>query len=179
MSGKIQIKCKGAININPMELVEFQGDLKSLSQQNYERLKRQILKQGFSFPQSVWKDPSDDLYKVLDGHQRLRVIKKMISEGYECETVPCSLVEAKDKKEAKRKLLSAAATYGSLESQGLYEFINDAEIAVEELVEDFNFPEIDFPKFNQEFFGEVEINEKEIDENLETHTECPKCGYEW
>ena len=26
---------------------------------------------------------------------------------------------------------------------------------------------------------EEEINEKEVDENMETENECPKCGYKW
>ncbi len=27
--------------------------------------------------------------------------------------------------------------------------------------------------------GEVEINEKELDENISTDKECPSCGYKW
>jgi len=30
-----------------------------------------------------------------------------------------------------------------------------------------------------EFHIEEEINEKEVDENMETENECPKCGYKW
>jgi DNA modification methylase len=160
-----------------MELVEFQGNLKSLSQQNYERLKRSILDLGFSDPFNVWKDPKDGLWKVLSGTQRLRTIKKMISEGYKCETVPCNLVEAKDKKEAKRKLLAAAATYGSLESQGLYEFMTEAEIELDELVQDFNFPEIDFPDFQEEFFTDTKTDDPEEDIVPETpEIPCTKIG---
>ncbi len=89
------------------------------------------------------------------------------------------MVEAKDKKEAKRKLLSAAATYGSLESQGLYEFMQDAEIAMDELVEDFNFSEIDFPDFQKEFFEEIkpgtEDEQGKLDELQMVIMECPHC----
>ncbi len=46
-------------------------------------------------------------------------------------------------------------------------------------------PDFDFDLFGIEDF-EVKgvdtlppINEKELDENLETDTECPSCGYKW
>ncbi len=27
--------------------------------------------------------------------------------------------------------------------------------------------------------GEIDINEKELDENISTDKECPSCGYKW
>jgi len=28
-------------------------------------------------------------------------------------------------------------------------------------------------------YENIKINEKEVDENIETKNECPKCGYKW
>lgn len=149
---EILIKCEGAIVLKPQEIVEFQGELKELTVQRYEQLKKSILTLGFSFPENVWLDPQTSKWMCLDGHQRLRTIKKMIEEGYSCESLPCSIVHADNQKQAKRKLLAAASQFGAVTGAGLYEFMSEADMDFKELTENFNFPEIDFPKFQEEFF---------------------------
>ena len=60
--------------------------------------------------------------------------------------------------------------------------MNDAQLEFADIENSFNFPEIDMDKFKQEYFEELiedNIKEKEIDENIETKQECPKCGYKW
>ena len=38
---------------------------------------------------------------------------------------------------------------------------------------------LELPDIEMDVDPEEEINEKEVDENMETENECPKCGYKW
>jgi len=159
----VRIACEGADKLELSQLTEFQGDLKSLSIDNHERLKREIIDRGFSFPFFVWRNK--DKNYLLDGHQRFKTLKAMqSSEGYKIPPIPVVYVEAKNKKEAKQKLLSVASQYGKIETQGLYEFASEAEMTLDELKDNFSFPDVDFAKFEAEFFGNGEASDDDKDE---------------
>jgi DNA modification methylase len=152
MERTIQIACQGALTLPHTELVPFQGSLKSLSEEDYVKLKTEITERGFSEPISVWQ--SDGKNFILNGHQRLRTIQQMLAEGWEVPPLPVSLIFADSYKEAKHKCLSLASQYGKVEGEGLYEFIMDAELDVEAVFDSFRFPEIDFEDFKAEYFDE-------------------------
>lgn len=44
---------------------------------------------------------------------------------------------------------------------------------------DFDIDLLGLKDFTIDPHGEVSINEKELDENLNTDHECPSCGYKW
>lgn len=176
----INIKCKGHTSINVSELKPFQGNLKDLSESNYNKLKGEILRLGFSEPVSVWIHSG--ISYVINGHQRVRTIGRMIEEGYSCDDLPCNLIEAKDKKEAKQKILALTSQYGNMTTDGLYEFLSESGIDVAEIEDNFNFPEIDAALFKKNFFDDLSPDAKEareIDDKFKLEHECPKCGYEW
>lgn len=147
---QIRIACTGAAAIDPAKLKDFQGSLKSLTNEDYLRLRKQVEDLGFSEPISVWRRGKENF--ILNGHQRLRTIMKMMEEGWACPPLPVSIIQAKTKHEAKRKLLALTSQYGKIERQGLYEFLQDTDIKPEELFENFRFPDIDLPSFTEEFF---------------------------
>lgn len=162
MSKQIRVECEGATTVPYQKLLPLQGNLKSLSKQDYERLRDEIVADGFSEPISAWKTKKGLL--VLNGHQRLRTVKNMVEkEGYKCPEIPISLVKAKDEKQARRKLLSMASQYGKVEKDGLYEFIHESDMQVEDVIANFRLPEIDLQKFADEYF---EIPNEEVDLNL-------------
>src|SRR6188474_842360 len=99
----IEIKCRAAVNLDLSELVPLQGDLKELTDANFEKLKRSILKHGINFPFFIWQ--SDGTNYILDGTQRDRVLNAMTDEGYEVPPLPCAIIEAKNRKEAAEKIL--------------------------------------------------------------------------
>lgn len=157
---KVKIACRGAEKIPIDTLIEFQGELKSLSAEEYQKAKRGFLELGFSEPISVWMDPSDSQPKILNGHQRLRVLKKMREEGFEIPTdIPVSIVEADSFEQAKRKVLALAQQLGKIEKQGLREFMADANLTVDELEALFRFPEVHMNQFRSEFFDEKKTSE--------------------
>ncbi len=77
----IQMTCRGNAWLKPDELEQFQGNLKTLSEQNYQKLKTAIAdpKIGFSFPIFVWRSKNRNY--IIDGHQRLITIRRMLKEG--------------------------------------------------------------------------------------------------
>jgi site-specific DNA-methyltransferase (adenine-specific) len=164
----ISISCEGSDTLPFARITPFQGDLKDLSEENYNKLKREILTNGFAEPISVWKNNGHNY--CLNGHQRLRVITQMVmKEGYACPPLPINWVEAKDEAAAKRIVLALTSQYGAMTDQGLYEFMSEAGINANELIDSFNFPEIDMDKFQAEYFKDLlppEIDEiPEIDES--------------
>lgn len=162
---EIKITCDTKLYLPLENILDFQGELKSLSSTNYERLKKQILEQGFSAPIFVWKN--DAKYYCLDGTQRRLVLNKLKGEGYKVPDLPCVEIFAKTKTEAKKKLLSYVSQFGKVESQGLYEFIIEAEIPIEDMA-DFEIPEIDMDEFKAEYFTEVaEVSFPEIQDTGE------------
>lgn len=170
----IEIKCLGHVNLDYTSFIPFQGNLKELSKQNYERLKKSILSFGFSEPFNIWQQEEKNY--ILGGHQRLRAIKQMVEqEGYSCPPLPCNLIEAKDEKEAKKKVLALTSQFGEITPEGLYEFMNEAEIDFEEIEASFRFPEVNFDNFKAEYF---ESEDEETDGQQIQKTKsviCPNC----
>lgn len=174
----ISIRCKGSMELGLDNIHEFQGDLKDLSVENYEKLKHIIEKHGYSFATHVWKNPEDGKWMTLDGHQRTRVLKKMRDEGYFVPALPVVEVQADSWKQAKEKVLAGTSQFGEMTDQGLYEFMNVAGID-SSFLNGLRFPELDIEKWKDGY--EIENTSGELD--LSTFNnfkhQCPKCGFEW
>lgn len=166
----LKISCKGATTLPLDSLIEFQGNLKPLSKENFAKLRRTIERKGFSFPASIWQAPDGKNY-ILDGHQRLRVVRTLADEGWVIPEIPVNLCEADNLKDAKERLLAAASQYGTVEGQGLYELAMEHDLDIDLLTEETHFPEIDFDRWRTEYFDcETESN-KSVD-----YEYCPTCG---
>ncbi len=133
----IKIKCKAAATISLEQLREFQGNLKSLSPKNSEKLRQNILKYGFSAPIFVWQKEEEKY--ILDGKQRMTVLLELKKEGYEIPPLPVAYIEADSWKEAKKKLLTITSQFGKIEKEGLEEFLLDADILKDEIIDDVDF----------------------------------------
>lgn len=140
---KLKIKCTGADTIDVNELQDFQGDLKTLSDVNMEKLQKSLMELGFCDPFNVWVDPNGVKY-ILDGHQRRKVILNIIQDGVKVPPLPINYVEADNMKDAKKKVLAFTSQFGEMSLDGLTEFCNDADLEFEEMLGDFSFPEVDF-----------------------------------
>lgn len=146
----IRIECEGSALINLNQLTPLQGDLKSLSEENYARLKKVILELGFSAPFHVWVN--DNVPYILDGTQRFRTLTRMADEGFKIPPLPINEIQAKTKKEAMRKLLALASQYGRVEGQGLYEFLTMAELDIADVMMENSFPDINLDHFAAEYY---------------------------
>jgi len=153
---EILINCSSKNSLSLDDLTIFQGNLKDLSDANYEKIKKSILDHGIISPWHIWNNK--DKFNILDATQRTRALLKMRDEGYKIPKVPVVFITAKSIAEAKRMVLALTSQYGNMTHDGLHEFINEAGISFDELKESFEFPEIDLAKFEAEFFESTDGN---------------------
>ena len=172
----VVVTCQGAAMLDLNDLEPLQGNLKSLSVENFERLKASILKHGFTFPFSVWRD--GDTNYVLDGHQRDRVLEKMREEGYVIPPLPVVYIEASSKKQAAEKILLNSSQYGKMSEETLYEFIHAFELedGWAETSAILDLPRIDVSEFTKGWMKE-NINAEASMDVEEKDFSCPRCGF--
>ena len=149
--GKIKITCDGSDYVDFKTLVPFQGDLKTITDENLGKLKKSIIKYGFTVPAFIWKHERKKY--IIDAHQRLKALESLFSEGYEIPDIPVVYIQAKDEQEAKEKLLHVTSQYGEFTEDGFANFILDAGLDISDLdirltSEEFNItiPEEEYDK---------------------------------
>ncbi len=139
------------LSLDLTEIDIFQGDLKTLSKVNFEKLRKEILETGYAFAMHVWQEPKSNRWKLVDGTQRFKTLTHLVTkEGYECDLLPVVPVAADDFKQAKRRVLQGTSQYGEMTGDGLYEFMSEAELGFDEL-DAFRLPDIDIEDFREEF----------------------------
>lgn len=154
MGNTVQIAYGDPVELDISELQHFQGNLKTLTTENYNKLRKEIADTGFSFVIHSWQNPKDKKWYTCDGHQRLRTLTKMREEGWQVPKLKCIPVHAKDEKQAKRRVLQGTSQFGEITSEGLYEFLSESDLEFSDVQESFRFPEVDFDSFEQEYFTE-------------------------
>jgi hypothetical protein len=172
----VQVKCSAAVNVPLADLTPLQGDLKQLSNTNFEKLKRSILKHGITFPFFVWQ--SGGANYILDGTQRDRVLVQMASEGYKVPPLPCALIEAKDRKEAAEKILLISSSYGKITNNSLEQFLSENDLVLPDLNDELELTDIDL-----NFFRDADFQPSDADEqgrlDRKNPITCPNCGHEF
>jgi len=172
----VQIRCAAAVNIDLAKLTPLQGELKELSDVNFEKLKQSILKHGITFPFFIWQ--SEGKNYILDGTQRDRVLKRMSDEGYGIPLLPCALIQAKDRKEAAEKILLISSQYGKMTNNSLEDFLAENDLDLSELQNELELPSIDL-----EFFRDSDFEPSTADDqgrlDKKNPVQCPECGHEF
>ena len=171
MAKEIKITCECQHSMTVEQLQAFQGKLKSIDSEAFDKLKASIVKYGFSFPIFVWND------QILDGHQRLAAVKKLIDEGYtlKADLLPVVPIQAKDRKEAAEKLLLINSRYAKIDQDGFDFFVQDFDIDVADMSGLLDIPEIDFDVEEEEFKGNTDPDDvPEVEE-----TPVTKMGDIW
>ena len=151
----------------------FQGEAKDLSLENFEKLRRVLIKEGFSFSCHAWHDEGKDW--LIDGHQRISVLRALKGEGYKIPKVSCTFISAKNGLEAKKLVLAAISQYGKLNKHGLEAFIGQDDIDFS----DFDFPDFDFGHEEEEPQATDSSQELSSDDFDKFDNQCPKCGFEF
>ncbi len=168
----IRVTCHAA-DILPIDaLLEFQGELKRITKDNLDKLKRSILKHGFTAPIFVWQGVDNH---ILDGHQRLKALIELRREGYNIPLLPVAYIDADDEKHAREKLLYITSQYGDFSTEGIQSFAEGLDIDFGEM----RFTGGDFYITASDF--ELPEDNADIDEDsfTDTDNECPKCGFKW
>lgn len=156
------------------ELNATQGDLKFLSKENYDKLKRNIEKHGFDIPVTVWVDSQGEKW-LLDGHQRKHVLE---TEQW-FDPIPYLVIKAANMATAAERLLAITSQYGTITQEGLDEYIAKFEMPEMEIAELTNFDSIFNFTIEKEPEPEFEPEEKPEDNRLDKLNEiqCPECGF--
>src|SRR6266498_719707 len=172
----IAIRCTAAVNLELSELKPLQGGLKELSDANFEKLKRSILKHGITFPFFIWQSEGDNY--ILDGTQRDRVLTRMGKDGFEIPRLPCALIQAKDKKDAAEKILLISSQYGKMTNNSLEDFPAENDLDLPELQDELELPSINLEYFRDADFQAVSAEEQgRLDKK--NPVICPECGHEF
>lgn len=128
---EIEIKCTGTDIVPFRQLKDFQGDLKTITDDNLEKLKNSIINNGFCAPVFVWKNK--DKNYLIDGHQRLKALNSLFADGYTIPDIPIVYITADNKKDAKKKLLYISSQYGQFTIDGYADFALDIDVDFNDL----------------------------------------------
>jgi len=140
----ISVRCQGADLLSLSLLNPLQGDLKELSEARKNKLKNSLIEKGFWFPFFVWKCDQENKIYYIDGHQRDKVLPELEAEGYELpEKYPVVFIEAKNKMEAIEAILLQTSQYGIVDSEELYNIVNENELDLKRLENLLEIPGID------------------------------------
>jgi len=163
----IQIKCTGELLLPWKELINIQGDLKSLSEANFEKGKRRILEKGFKAPFFVWfqtngrKKPVNTM-KILDGTQRTRFLQGLVDDGHSVpDLLPADSVFAEAEKEAKDDLLGFISQYGKVDDEKLYEYVETNDFEWDELRNTIDIPDMNMGAFTQSYYRDMDLEDVE------------------
>jgi len=126
------------LTVSYEKLEDLQGDLKTLPEENLEKLKRSIRQFGFKIPKFVWIDRGH--YFLLDGHQTKKALESLEAEGYTIPEVPYAEVKAKGRQEAAKILLEINSRYGEYNPNT--SFFEDFDIDLD-FIKDIKIPELD------------------------------------
>lgn len=162
------------IEIDPKKLVLLPIDKLSPNPKNrnkhskeqIDRLCDIIKYQGFRQPIIV----SNRTGFIAAGHGRLLAAQKL---GMTQVPVLYQDFESEEQEYAFHVSDNSIASWAELDLAGINADIGD-------LGPDFDLELLGIKDFTVDVADkEVEINEKELDENIETNQECPSCGYKW
>jgi len=133
----------------------------------YQDIKRSIVEFTLVEPLVINKDMT-----VIGGHQRLKVLKDL-----QYKEVPCIVVDL-DKQKEKMLNISLNKISGDWDRVKIKDLLLELDTGEYDITLT-GWGEQEIEDLMTEFHIEEEINEKEVDENMETENECPKCGYKW
>jgi len=138
---KISIACEGAEKLSLDGFTDFQEGLKNRTEGDIVKILRSVRDLGFSFPFFYWR--SGDTRYVLDGHGRLIALQIFRQLGGQVPPLPACRVDAKDIDDAKQKLLRLNSRYGTIDLDGLRDFVDGLEVNVDDLeLPDINIEDI-------------------------------------
>lgn len=118
------------------QLTPLQGELKKLTDENFNKLRQSLIDKGFQFTVHVWEQ-GETTY-IIDGHQRVHVMKQLRKAGWDIPKINCAFVTARTYNEAKELILYSVSQYGKIDKQGFDDFT---------LNENFDFLKFDLPDF--------------------------------
>lgn len=193
----IKVACQTKDSAPVYTLHDFQGDLKTISEDDMDKLKSEIIHTGFGFPVLVWKDKKAKKTFIIGGHQRCRALRELKEKGWKdpngkfehvkIPDVPIVYIDADSMKDAKRRVLQDVAQYGKVTANGLTAYLSDSHIKLQDIVDSFRMPDLNlefllkaqYPEPPKSVEFNVSKDPKEAEVRPEGSNECPRCGHIW
>lgn len=119
----IHIMCNGVkTTLKLSEMVAFQGNLKKRTDKEIDELGQSLMTEGLLMPFAIW--PSNDGYKLLDGHGRIAALQKLAVQDPEIlnQKFPAVFIDKETEEEARKALLQITSSYGKITKKGALEF---------------------------------------------------------
>jgi len=143
----IKFNCQVDNTLPFTELLPFQGNLKTSSDDEIKNLATSLLMDGQITPYLIWHKPCPDgedptvwhsaqPHYVIDGHRRLLAVQYISLTQPEVlkQEFPVLIIIAPDSETAKNQLLQICSTYGKITPKGLATFLADApKIKIEKM----------------------------------------------
>jgi hypothetical protein len=123
------------------DLQEFQEEFKSLPETEARKLRASIVKFGFTAPFFIWRKKAGQS-KILDGHQRKKVLTQLRADGYSIPPLPVVYIDAKDEQEATRILLTMTSQYGIPEQDRFFALLDMRSINLSDVETEISIPDI-------------------------------------
>ena len=120
MPNQIKITCSTGDYLPLEKLSQFQGKFKFREADDIAKVKKSILRFGFSFPFFVWK--CDKTNYILDGHGREIALRELREAGYEIPNLPVVYIQAENQQDAKEKLLRINSRFGDITNSSFVNF---------------------------------------------------------
>lgn len=158
---EIRIECEVHDSCDISDLKELQGDLKERKEEDVIKILKSIRDYGFSVPFFYWQ--GQDSKYIMDGHGRKLALDIFRQLNGNVPQLPIFEIKAKDKKEAKQKLLRLDSRYGKVTKGGFDEFVADLDV---------NFDELSFNEININIEKEDDQEGVEYKQKLELIIEC-------
>lgn len=136
-------------------------DLKDISNEAMDRLKKSIMENLFTQPFYVWLDQNDTTW-CLDGKHRIDALNDLAASGVLIpDELPATFIRCRNKKEASKLVLVYSSIYAKINQQGLFDFIEQYDLNFSELKQTIDLPDFSEERFEQKFdvFQVVENDE--------------------
>lgn len=120
----VDIKCEGVkTTAKLVEMIAFQGNLKKRTDKDIDELAQSLKTEGLLMPFAIW--PSNDGYKLLDGHGRVAALQKLAVEDPSIldQKLPVIFIDKETEEEARKALLQITSSYGKITKKGALDFV--------------------------------------------------------
>lgn len=176
--------------IDYRDLCDFQGDLKTISRDDLNKLKRSLIEHGLFKSKTVWENKEGDVW-ILDGHQTVKALEELADDGWQIGSgdnenkIPIERIDVEDKEDAVNKLMQILSQYGKINPRtSFFEEFEDVLggfDGVEELLGNIEIPEFG-NDWQQDFLEDSQEDSEDTDDdsdsedrdisNVETEFDC-------
>jgi len=171
----IKNKIEGFGEVDLDTLLETQGNLKVLTEEGEDKLRANIKTNGWDSVFYVWrqKTKAGEKLHVLDGHQRITVLKKLREEGVTLPPLHAVFIEAKTLAQARKIATSYMSQFGDFTVEGIREYLVPLGMAdavqIRGSVIELEREEIDLEGLFEDHDEKHEVK----------YIVCPECGHEF